>query len=208
MDREELETMPYDDFDYGITVLLSPNGVGKTTTLLNIQRELSDNQYIKTILYSHHDESCKTSKGASKLDFSDRFTEDVINSFFVSEGQELEYSFVNWLTDNVFPIFWEIKEKGKTQYKELVLLIDELDSGLSIDKIKNAIEVFPILIDDAKKYGIKLKIILTANSYELASEFKENAIWILSKKKIDISTYNKFQKQYIDYYNKQKEEEK
>ena len=48
-----------------------------------------------------------------------------------------------------------------------ILLFDATDSGLSVDAICEIKDVFSLVIEDAKKLGIELYIIIAANEYEL-----------------------------------------
>lgn len=190
--------MKYNTFKNDISVILAPNGGGKTTTLNNLKKEL-EKKNIKVFLYSHYNDSFKLGKNNYPEIFNK--PENIIYSKFKSEGEELQYSFEEWLEKNIFKLMFGIRE-GMIHIDELVLLIDELDSGLSLDKIKETISIFELFFIDAKKSNTKLKIILSANSYELASQFKDSCYWLKTGKLVNIENYNNFEKLYVKRKNK------
>jgi predicted ATP-binding protein involved in virulence len=180
--------MKYKDFKNEISVILAPNGGGKTTTLINLETELKKKN-ISVFLYSHYKDNYKLGKQGRDEIFAD--VNNVIYSHFKSEGEELQYSFNEWLEKNIFNVMFSIREH-KSNIKELCILIDELDSGLSLDKIIDTVSIFEHFLKDARNAGVKMKIILSANSYELASQYKNSCYWLKTGKLIKIDTYDDF----------------
>ena len=87
------------------------------------------------------------------------------------------------------------------------ILLDELDSGLSLDRIQIIIEyMFSLLHNMKYDLGIDIQIVVTANSYELLHTLLNNfgnkvsVFWVPSRKKIEIQSYEDFRKLYQARY--------
>lgn len=187
-----------------ITIFLGPNGTGKSQSLLNIRREC-DALGIKCISYSN-----------KRNDIISRFGLDAgieaLISGFHSEGERIEDSITFWFSKNV--------AKLKSE-DNIVILLDELDSGLSIDKLKYILNQFIILLVTNKRtYPNKdIRIIFTCNSWEMLSIIKEltselpsiydlnlsyifkpTTYWVPTKESVDFENYEEFKKLYLEYY--------
>ena len=80
--------------------------------------------------------------------------------------------------------------------KQAIILIDGLDSGISLDYIiMLKKKLFPLIIEDCKKNNIEPYIILSANNYELCNN--EDCIRVSDAKHFKFKDYNDFRKIYI-----------
>lgn len=59
------------------------------------------------------------------------------------------------------------KKKKEITSNERWVLIDAIDSGLSIDNIEEIKKLFELMEEDAKANGKELYIVVSANSYEV-----------------------------------------
>lgn len=152
-------------FKEGLTVLVGCNGTGKTTLQKTISRKLKE----KGIAYIHYD----------NINQHDDYTSDYVlmrehnyaalaNKLESSEGENITNS-LGIIAQKIGQKIQEIKNSGKE--KELWLMFDAIDSGLSINNIcdfKNFLK--NILQKDLEQDGIKLYMLASANEYELANE--------------------------------------
>lgn len=58
----------------------------------------------------------------------------------------------------------------KTEGKNLLVLLDAIDSGASIDRLKDYISLFDMVADDCKNSNIECYILVSVNSYELVKD--------------------------------------
>ena len=68
--------------------------------------------------------------------------------------------------------FKQSKNNESELTNERLLLLDAIDSGLSVDTVVNVVDVLNFILKDAKKIGVKLFIVITANEYELCRRNK------------------------------------
>lgn len=175
------------------TVLIGPNGTGKSMSLKNIKHELKHNKDVSVFMYSNHQENPAPQ---AIPPFGD-IDKDYLTALVSSEGESITIIFWKWLGKNI-------------PYKNLIndttplwLLIDELDSGLSIDRIYEQLKALSSLVSKASM-NRDIKVIISCNSYELLECIYEltddnDIIWIPSKTHIKLPTYKQFKKLYIDY---------
>lgn len=153
-----------DEFGFNsgqVTVLVGPNGSGKTTMLTNIKKYLRNND-IKFVSYDNVWET-KLSLDRSIC------LEDYISAQTLmcsSEGQGIFHNISKFAerTGNA------LHNKAKNE-KEFWVIMDASDSGLSIDKIvaiKN--DLFKTIFEDVPEKDIY--IVVAANSYEYTVPMK------------------------------------
>lgn len=170
-----------------ITVLLGPNGTGKSTSLALMKDELKRKK-IKRIMYTTRQ---------NDMTKQSYFHPEYLIGNFESEGEKMDDSFYLWTNG-------ELLKSVLEDNKELYILIDEIDSGLSIDKLYQELKDILFIMHEELKKGRKIKLILTANSYEVIDLLQDeefDIIWVPTKQYIKINSYKSFKKKYIDYYN-------
>ena len=144
----------------GVTVLVGCNGSEKTTLLKQIKENVKKRKEF-IISFDNLKQGGQTSleeqMGKGNFGFVARYIQ-------YSEGENIMLNMsniINTLGDIV-------KNKKLNDKKELWLLFDAVDSGLSIDNIVDLKTVFNMILNDKRLIGKSIFIILTANSYEIA----------------------------------------
>ena len=176
------------DITAPITVLLGPNGSGKSMSLKGIENDL-DNNDIKYVVYA-----------TSKNDIVERsisFNPEEILYAWKSEGERMIGSFHKWAGSTFM-------RELKSSDAPLWVLIDEADSGLSIDRLMQSFLDLIEVVKQELARGRELHIVLTANSYEMVEVLKSDIteyIWVPTKEKITIDSYEDFKAPYIRFFN-------
>lgn len=167
-------------FNSKITILLGKNGDGKTTLLRSIGDNTEDEYYSFFV-----EASQDINKNAS---MHLAFDPTHLSNMFTSEGERKIYSIGSALG--------KIGSAVAKSEKELIILLDEVDSGLSPDRLKEFADFFSEVL--AKEDKVK-KIFIAANSYELASLFKGKAdfLWVETQEFVEVTTYEKFIEMYF-----------
>lgn len=182
-----------------ITILLGPNGSGKSTSFRLLESYFKKNN-IECLTYSNKRNDIVN----TCFDFDIR----KLISAFHSEGERIKDSiyefsgshFINELLSNE---------------KDIYVLIDELDSGLSIDSLLNIIsEYIQVIVLEKHKHPERtVKLVFSCNSYEMLHSFyialdevkndplyynykayipEINLIWVPTMEYIYVSSYDAF----------------
>lgn len=189
----------------GLTVLVGCNGAGKTTLLNNIKAAVKQEPF----LYFNNLTDGGTSSFNSLLHNGD--VASAATLWTSSEGEQI--------THNIAMIASQLREflrTGETiqskkskrwasifknpeeinqeiTSKERWILLDAVDSGLSIDNVVDVKEnLFDLVIKDAKELGLDVYIIISANEYELARN--SSCFDVNSGKYIEFDGYEDFRK--------------
>lgn len=109
-----------------------------------------------------------------------------------SEGQNIRNNFEDDIV-NIGKYVRKCKENG---YKNAIILLDGLDSGISIDYI-NILkkDLFSMIIEDCIQSNINPYIIISANNYEFCNG--EDCIRVSDAKHFKFDSYEDFRKIYI-----------
>lgn len=156
----------------GITTLVGCNGSGKTT-LLNIIKEQLEKENVPCMDYNNLNDGGHYTK--DKLAFYSQF-EQLAQRVFSSEGEEIILNIGDFISQ--IRTFFKTGKSNHSfkepnpNHKERWIIFDAVDSGMSIDNMKEVKDVFKLIVNDAKAKGIELYIIISTNSYEFA---KDNA---------------------------------
>ena len=183
--KEYLYTKKEFEFKPGVTVLVGCNGCGKTTLLHQIKDYLK-NKKVPVLSFDnlHDGGSNARSEAAAMNDFTFLAT-----ASFSSEGENIVMN-VGRLAKNLRPFIQtgESQNRGDRLCKafaravwgdqeepevpnERWLLLDAIDSGLSVDNIVDIKDLlFKTIIEDSEAQGIKTFIIVSANEFEMARE--------------------------------------
>lgn len=165
------------EFNEGITCLIGKNGAGKST-LLKVINDLIDNCYF----YNNEDSEKNAIWNIQKL----------CRNFTSSEGQNIRNNF----EDIVPNIGQYVRNCIKNKQNKIIILLDDLDSGISLDYIITLKkELFSLIIEDSKNNNLEPYIILSANNYELCNG--EDCIRVSDAKHFKFKDYNEFRKIYI-----------
>lgn len=182
-----------------ISILLGPNGTGKSMSLKLLEEECKKKK-LKYLKYSNEAEDIVKKAGWDWDPYK-------LACAFHSEGERMHDSFFEWANSVV------LKELLSNE-DNLYIMIDELDSGLSFDRIYYiAKQWLSILTMEKEKHPNRIvKFIFTANSYEMVRCFKSDPrtifFWIPSHDVVTIKNYRDFENMYMEYYQYMYEEDK
>lgn len=181
-----------------ITILLGPNGTGKSMSLRTIESECKRDG-INCIRFG------RESNDIVRTDIS--FDPYKLACAFHSEGERICDSINNWANS-------ELLRELLTNKKDLYVLVDELDSGLSSDRLIDQISMYlSILTMEKEKHPKRIvKLIFTCNTFEMLECFKEDrrvtVYWVPTKQRYNLKEYpdyESFRNMYVDYFNYKKE---
>lgn len=145
----------------GVTVLVGCNGSGKTTLLHQIKHQLSSINIPFIYFDNVHDGGSNSTESAmfwGNTDFA-------IRNMMSSEGEKIN----NNMSEIAAQCGRLMSKTVKNYGTELWLLLDAVDSGLSVDNIIDLKEdLFNVMIEDGKSKGIEVYIVVVANEYEVA----------------------------------------
>lgn len=188
-------------FEPGLTVLVGCNGAGKSTMLSNLKEELEKN---KIPVFFHDNEKEKHNSIGESL-FHDDITL-AATQICSSEGENISLNLgkivKNWRTfiatgkiDDETSRFMRLfadKEDEDITSNERWILLDAMDSGFSIDNVIEMKDLFSFVLDDAKKLGKDMYIIISSNEYELVD--KSNCMDVMEGNYRQFSDYNDYKK--------------
>lgn len=166
----------------GITVLVGCNGSGKTTLLKQIKENIKKRkEFIISFdnLKQGGQRSLEEQMGKGNFGFVAKYVQ-------YSEGENIMLNMSNIITT----LGDLVRNKKLNNKKELWLLFDAVDSGLSIDNIVDLKTVFDIIMTDKRLKDKSIFIILTANSYEVARG--ERCYDVSNCKYINIKSYEEY----------------
>ena len=161
----------------GVTVLIGCNGYGKSTLFDFIKDSLYKDK-IKFIHYNDRQEGGINKISSAIFDGNIAFASA---SYCSSEGERIIL--------NLGQLAQKIRSyvKGSKQ-DEYWILLDAVDSGLSIDNVIDLKNLFKAIIEDNKES--KVYIIVSANEYELVNG--ENCLDVYNCKYRQFKTYNAY----------------
>lgn len=166
----KLDKEPYDagvmflhterTFNEGLTILTGCNGSGKTTIINYVEHKYRSREYLDK--YKVFKWYGLTDKGDTKYRALYGDIGVLADLAMSSEGEEIN--------TNLALLAADIGKGVRKDNKNIILLIDGADSGLSIDNIIDLKDFFKdLLIPDVQKSGREIYIIISANSYEMAN---------------------------------------
>lgn len=145
------------ELEEGCTVLVGPNGSGKST-LLNQLEDFAKGSGIDVFSYNNLTDGGHT---ATQRYLASDNINMLATAMTASEGQMVAVNF----SQVVSRIGYAVKKAARTG-NPLFILLDALDSGASIDRIREMASLFRLVGKDA--CGQKVYLVVAANSYELA----------------------------------------
>ena len=178
----------------GYTALVGPNGAGKSTLLRQL-KEYANSKDIPVIYYSNLEDGGHI---ARQRYLENGSTEDLCTAINSSEGQALWFNF-----SQIVRKIGDAVRKAKYNKTKLFILLDGLDSGLSINLERELMDLFSLIEKDInltanRKADSEVYIIAAVNNYELATRYCIDA---RTGKSITFKDYNDYANFICEYEN-------
>lgn len=148
----------------GYTPLVGPNGAGKTTLLRQLGDKFEEHTDFKVFKYSNYSEGGKQAM-QKQLTCSYSSLSYLATLATSSEGEQIAMNFGQECKK-----LGQIVAECKTEGKNLLVLLDAIDSGASIDRLRDYISLFDMITDDCVKSELDCYILVAVNSYELVKD--------------------------------------
>ena len=164
-------------FERGLTCLVGPNGAGKSTLLSYIEGQLKQ-ENIPFFKYDNYTEGGSEAK--SRYGFQGQ-SELLATAFCSSEGEQIMLNYGQILAK----LGTFVRSHLKKGNKEMYILLDALDSGLSINNVREIKNVFKLILGEDTEALIY--IIIAVNTYEMISG--ADCLEVKSGKHLRFNTY-------------------
>ena len=197
------------EFQPGLTVLVGCNGSGKTTLLMNIEEELKKEK-VPCAKYNNLSESSDAiGQSLFESDFGmagtlmcssegecitiniGRFAKNLRE--FIHNGKYFKGK-RDFNIESIFKTEEEMKAEieEKRKHKERWILLDAIDSGLSIDNVLDFKNLFDAVLEEGKSLDLDIYIVVSANEYELVDG--SQCLDVTTGKYKTFSDYKEFRK--------------
>ena len=166
-------------FKYGINVLVGPNGSGKST-ILKLLKETLDSNYYKYFSYNNMIDGGSNSISKAGLYGNTQFMAEMILG---SEGEGIMTNL-----KSVASAIGRFVNNQKNEYPKdpIFILFDAVDSGLSINNIRELKSLFDLIYQDCNT----VVIITSANTYEMT---RDSYCWDVTRsKEIKFKSYEDY----------------
>lgn len=144
----------------GVTVLVGCNGYGKSTFLQMLRQRLNQ-ENIPFVSFDNLSEGGAHAREKAGYYGDYKFLTTALCS---SEGENITMNLGNTMRDIARA---QIANKGAEKF---FVLMDAVDSGLSIDNIVDLKEMFPIIRAHHPNAAAEVYFVISANSYEMARD--------------------------------------
>lgn len=178
--------------DPGYTCLVGPNGAGKSTLIKQLEEHFNRDKNVVVIKHNNYVDG--GSSHVSKLFWQRRFEEGA-SAFGASEGQKISLSFSDFASHIGTTV-----RANRSRDCSFLVLVDAVDSGLSIDNMVDFRDLFELVCQDAG--AERTYIVCSANTYGMT----KNAccVDVRTGKKISFKSYEDYADFIIDYNKKHK----
>ena len=186
----------------GVTVLIGCNGSGKTTLLSIIEEKLND-QDIPVFQYDNLQDGGKSAIGASA--YAENY--ELMSALFnASEGESIALNLMNQ-TEKITHLV-STGRKKRSRFAEIFrpdhdeleitsnqrwILLDAIDSGLSIDQVRDLKQYVLQPLQTIEKY--EMYILICANEYEMCVDLP--CFNVVEGKYVEINSYDDYRKQVL-----------
>jgi energy-coupling factor transporter ATP-binding protein EcfA2 len=175
---ENLYDKPIFEINPGITVLVGCNGSGKSTMLHAIKHSL-DKEKIPCLSYDNLLDGGQNAKAKAGWEDNLNLLATLMTS---SEGEQI----VTNLGETAVKIGRFVKNNQSSS--ELWVLLDAIDSGLSVDNVVDLKDFFHFVLEENK--GKDVYFVISANEYELCNG--EQCFDVTSCENITFADYNEY----------------
>ena len=174
-------------FNPGLTVLVGCNGSGKSTLLKQIDVQCTEKGIVTVKFDNLHDGGSSARSHAGYFGDFDFLAASIQSS----EGENINMN----LGNAAKKLGAAVRQNPDTA--KIVVLLDAIDSGLSIDGVVEFKQfLVNFICNDLKKRGVDLYIISAANSYELARN--EACVNVDTGKHVKIASYDEYRNLIIE----------
>ena len=146
-------------FNPGITTLVGCNGAGKTTLMNYVMKQLDEGKTPYTKYYGLESDSKLSYAGSNNTEILAAY----LSSNYMSEGERIKEHFALLVSKIGYFVMNQCKDENQAW-----IFFDSLDSGLSIDNIRDLLDFFKNTMLPSKPANLDLYIVIAANSYEFA----------------------------------------
>lgn len=172
-------------FELGVTVLVGCNGCGKTTFMQYLHEEL-DHHKIPNIYFNNLFDGGENAR--ANAGFREDFT-FLATAAFSSEGENIIMN----MNRTAAKIGRMVQLYADDQQQEMWILLDAIDSGLSIDNVLDMKKyLFDVVLNDARCANKEIYIIVSANEYEMVNG--ERCLDVQNMKYREFKTYASYRK--------------
>lgn len=188
----------------GVTVLVGCNGIGKTTLLHQIRERLKKENIPYILFDNFHDGGSKSmSKAIFEGDYSFGATamcssegENIVMNMgklairlgnFVKIGEDTKDAKFKALARSLARLDGDVEEETEIP-KERWILLDAIDSGLSMDNIVDIKNLFTVILEH--NFGNEIYIVVSANEYEMARD--EQCFDVYNGKYVKFKNYEEY----------------
>lgn len=183
-------------------MLIGSNGTGKTTTLRQIDsifnngswEKITDNNKVEKQYACYHYDNTKEQRYAKQSWLNSNQTNRLAICFSNSEGQDMW----DFLYYKMADIGKAVRKAKADNLKGIFILFDALDSGLSVDYLKDIRQkVLEYIVQEENKQDstFEVYIICTANSYEFCNNY--NCLDVVTREYTKFTDYKDFEKYFI-----------
>lgn len=142
----------------GFTAFVGPNGAGKTTLLLQVE-EYAKKEKIAVWKYSN---LINGGNGARQQYLEQGEMDYLMASAIGSEGEQVAMNFSRMVRD-----LGNTVRSAVLKHQPLIVLLDAIDSGASIDRARELRDLFDLIEKDTLN-NAEIYILMAVNHYELA----------------------------------------
>ena len=143
------------EIEDGLHILVGPNGYGKSTFMQFIKEKYKRDENYKLLTWNG---VTNTRDGKGSAFFRQNF-ELLANMVMSSEGEEHNINLAMFLQN--------VGHEVANLDRDLILLLDAIDSGISADRIEEILDVLAMIIADVRRRGHKCYIFVPSNTYEM-----------------------------------------
>lgn len=147
----------------GVTVLVGCNGYGKTTFLQMLRQRLNQ-EGIPFVSFDNLSDGGSHAREKAGYYGDYRF---LATSLCSSEGENISMNLGTTMRDIARA---QMANKAATKF---FILMDAVDSGLSIDNIVDLQEMFPVIMEHHPNAAAEVYIIVSANTYEMVRDCEQ-----------------------------------
>ena len=148
------------EIDDGLHVLVGCNGYGKSTFMQFINEQYRKNKDYKILRWN----GVTDTRDGKDVALQAQAFELLANMAMSSEGEEHNINLGLFMN--------RVGHEVQKLDRNLIILLDAVDSGISADRIEETVNVLAMIIADVRRRGYECHIFVPSNTYEMVYIFK------------------------------------